>query len=400
LPPSGGTLDNKSNCFNLHGEERFWRSENRGFSGNLRWTNAFTSSKPSNWAQWNLNFKSAGKYKISYYSVPGFAQFDSTRYEINHGPSKSEIFVDQSAGGSEGWKELGTFDFKAGESQWVAVFDNSLGSVGTNKRIMADAIRVEPVQVTSKPTLGGCGRVYKGGGTIDNKSDCFETFGESKYWRKESRGYGGSLLWTNAFQSNHPSNSAKWNINLEEGGTYEVFYYSVPRFAKFDSTHYEIRHSGAQSDVFVDQSAAGSAGWKSLGSFDFKPGQDQWVSIFDNSPGRVSYNQSIVVDAIRLLPIEVSLSVTPADEKEDIDGDIYDPSQDLVGESSHTESSIGENAQDKTFEDESGPDRVIVAKGCSTSVNSSPNSMLFFSFGILAMFGFPRRSKKRKDVRK
>lgn len=390
-PAQGGTVDNTSDCFTLHGNHSFWRTENAGFSGSLRWTNAFESNGPSNWAEWHLNLVRAGKYRVYYYSEPQFAKFDSTRYSITHGVTKSEVFVDLSAGGPAGWKELGTFDFKVGAGQSVAVFDDSPVSVAANQHIIADAIRIEPVDVVvPDPTATPrCGMVFIGGGTIDNKSDCFEIFGEARFWREQRGGYGGTFLWTNAFSSSEPSNWAKWNINLEEGGLYDVYYYSIPNYAKFRSTRYEIKHSGQTDNEVVDLRSDGTEGWKKIGTYNFAAGHDQWVSVFDNSNGFVGRNQSVIVDSIRLLPIGTSSKVEGGDV--DVDDDIFE--EEIIDDHFHTESNAGHEAHPKDFQidvDES-PDDILVETGCATQQPSeSPAPLLL---GLVGMFLAFRRRK-------
>lgn len=151
IKANGGTIDNTSACFETFGNQKYWRKENTGFGGTLIWTNATKSSAAQNWARWNLNVEKAGKYKVMYHSTSAFAKFNSTKYKVKSGNKKTEITIDQSAGGN-GWEEIGTFDFVKGQGQWVTVADNSRGSVAKNQHIVADAIRLEPAN--SAPSRG------------------------------------------------------------------------------------------------------------------------------------------------------------------------------------------------------------------------------------------------------
>lgn len=144
-------------------------------------------------------------------------------------------------------------------------------------------------------------KIKASGSIIDNTSNCFKAFGKQKYWRKANNGYGGTLIWTNAFHSSAPSNWAKWNLNFEKAGPYTVYYHSNSRYAKYDSTQYRIRGNKQEESVYVDQSAGGD-GWEELGTFDFAKGADQWVSLYDNSSIAIEKNQHIVADAIRVVP--------------------------------------------------------------------------------------------------
>lgn len=143
----GATIDNKSTCFQMFGSQKFWRTAAGGFSGDLRWTNAFKSDNPSNWARWNMNFSEGGQYKVFYYSVPEFAIFSSTRYVVKHDGKDEEFFIDQSASKEEGWQEIGTYTFAKGASQWVAVHDDSPVNVEEDQHVIADAIRILPIDV-------------------------------------------------------------------------------------------------------------------------------------------------------------------------------------------------------------------------------------------------------------
>lgn len=148
------TIDNKSPCFQMAGNQDFWRTEPKGFDGDLRWTNATKKDTPANWARWMMNFEKAGKYKVFYYSVPEFAVFNSTRYLVRHNEKSEEIFIDQSAPKEEGWQEIGTYDFAEGAGQWVGIYDNTPADVEADQHIIADAIRIVPVDVpTNNSTM-------------------------------------------------------------------------------------------------------------------------------------------------------------------------------------------------------------------------------------------------------
>lgn len=143
--------------------------------------------------------------------------------------------------------------------------------------------------------------IKESGGILDNTSNCFETFGNQRYWRRENVGYEGALLWTNATKSSAAQNWARWNINFEKAGKYKVFYHSTKAFAKFDSTKYKVKSGKKTSEITIDQSA-GQDGWEELGTFDFVKGKNQWVTVGDNSDGPVARNQHIVADAIKIMP--------------------------------------------------------------------------------------------------
>ena len=139
------------------------------------------------------------------------------------------------------------------------------------------------------------------GGIIDNESDCFHAFGDAAYWRNENQGHDGSLIWTNAFVSSSSYNWARWQINMEIGGEYEVEYYATPAFSVFDEVAHTLWADGIQYDFTVDQSVG--SGWTSMGTYQFSTGGEQSLSLYDNGSGSIGSNQHVVADAIRLTRI-------------------------------------------------------------------------------------------------
>lgn len=165
------------------------------------------------------------------------------------------------------------------------------------------------------PVVGSCGEpIPAEGGVIDDTDDCFIAYGPAEFWRVvEGEGHGGSLRWTNAWQSEEPSNWARWHIELAQAGRYRVEFHNVPQFAAYDSAQYRVRAGGEEVDVHIDLSAA-DAGWQTIGEFDFAAGADQWVSVYDNAPFDVPADQRVIADAIRLVPASEAGGGTFADD--------------------------------------------------------------------------------------
>lgn len=145
-----------------------------------------------------------------------------------------------------------------------------------------------------------CAPLPAGESILDNGDDCLRLYGPGQYWRDESAGYGGDLMWTNAFQNDTPSNWAEWSLPLEEPGRYEVAVHIDPTFGVHAATRYEIEAGGQTHVVTIDQGAA--SGWTVLGTFDFTGALGERVAVFDNTAGAVGDGQHIVVDALRLRP--------------------------------------------------------------------------------------------------
>lgn len=150
------------------------------------------------------------------------------------------------------------------------------------------------------PDIASCGTIAAEGGVVDDSDTCAGFYGPREYWRSADAGHGGSLLWTNAYQGDAPSNWARWLLDFEAAGTYRAEVYLTPEYAVFDQVHYEIAHGVDKDTVVLDQGGVDAEGWVPLGSFDFAAGGGQYVSVFDNSSEPVADEQHIAFDAVRL----------------------------------------------------------------------------------------------------
>ena len=157
------------------------------------------------------------------------------------------------------------------------------------------------------PGTDPCPSLPASGGTIDDASRCFTAFGPSEFWRPVSGwGEGGSFIWTHGWVNEEPSNWARWRVNLDAAGRYEVFASTLSPWIEANGyyqsavTEYRVRASGIERSIIVDQSAG--EGWVSLGEFDFAAGGDQWVDVYDNSGEDGSLQAKIVADSIRFEP--------------------------------------------------------------------------------------------------
>ena len=212
------------------------------------------------------------------------------------------------------------------------------------------------------PDLGPCGEpLPPEGGIIDDTDTCFSAFGNAEYWRTvEGEGNAGSLRWTNAFESDSPSNWARWNIELTEGGRYRVEYYHVAEWALFDSTRYTIKYGEMEEELFIDQSA-GETGWQLLGEYEFNEGRGQHVSVYDNSPVAVADGQHIIADAIRLVRVDGETGAPPTMEPP-AEGGQPTPGQ--------TASPGAEPDPQPTEDEDAGPNVVRGKGGCTVAGGS------------------------------
>jgi len=148
------------------------------------------------------------------------------------------------------------------------------------------------------PTPAGCAALGARGGVVDDSDPCFQAFGNPDFWRLETTGYGGSSIWTNAWQSDRPGNWGRWGVRVSSPGDYRVEVNTVAGFAVYSNVRYLISHAGTVSTVYLDQSA--TTGWRSLGEWRFGGGTDESVAVYDNSADPVASGQRISVDALRL----------------------------------------------------------------------------------------------------
>jgi uncharacterized protein (TIGR03382 family) len=152
------------------------------------------------------------------------------------------------------------------------------------------------------PDIASCGTIPAHGGIVDDGDRCAGFYGPAQYWRAAESGHGGSLLWTNAYQGDDPSNWARWLLDMEAAGTYRAEVYLTPEYAVYDHVRYDVAHAGATDTLVVDQGAVDQEGWYPLGSFEFAEGGGQHVSLYDNSSEPVPDEQHIAFDALRLTP--------------------------------------------------------------------------------------------------
>src|SRR5436190_15897686 len=94
-------------------------------------------------------------------------------------------------------------------------------------------------------------------------------------------GEGGDLLWTHTTEDATEANFGQWNLDLTEGGTYQIEVYTDAAFAQSKRARYTVHADGKDHDFVVDQSHAD--GWQVLGELDLAAGGDQWVHLSDNT---------------------------------------------------------------------------------------------------------------------
>jgi hypothetical protein len=157
-----------------------------------------------------------------------------------------------------------------------------------------------------------CGVVSAlGESIIDDTDRCFALLGNTQFWRNvDGEGYGGRLRWTYAFTAAQPGAYARWRLDFEAAGRYEVAIYAEPAYSESKETVYRVRAGGAEQELRVDQSAGD--GWLPIGEFTFAQGTDQWLQVEDNTGEDSSLQRKISADAIRLVRLDPPAPVPDA----------------------------------------------------------------------------------------
>lgn len=153
-PPPGVTVvDNTSPGFARSGD---WQTSSLGYGGSALFTattSGFDDSKP--WqihpletpavAIWRPDLPAAGRYRVMAY-IPyvlnGLDDSKNLRYNVRYRDGEAEVTVDGEAS-ANGWADLGTYDFDAGDSALVSI--TTLAG-GDNRGVWADAVTWVPVQ--------------------------------------------------------------------------------------------------------------------------------------------------------------------------------------------------------------------------------------------------------------
>lgn len=146
-----------------------------------------------------------------------------------------------------------------------------------------------------------CDPVPAAGREVTDIEGCVAYFGPERFWRRErlEGARGGSVTWTNAHDGAFPANFARTALAFEAGGDYLVEAHVVTPRNRSAQVPYVVRHGATETSVTLDQQ--GDTGWRSLGTFTFAEGGDQWVEIRDNT-GESAPNQSLSLDGFRFTP--------------------------------------------------------------------------------------------------
>ncbi len=179
------------------------------------------------------------------------------------------------------WDDLGMTD-----SDWVEVTFLWLGAdpfvaAGGDAPSMTDRTVVEPEAIV-----------------VDDSAPGYAAR-DGRNWQRADCGFGGSHAWSYdtpqaTVRSQH---RAVWSPDLPGEGFYEVMAF-IPACGPTatNQARYSVAHSGAVSEVVVDQAAA-SGGWVSLGVFHMGPGASVMLTNQTGVDGR-----AVHFDALKWIP--------------------------------------------------------------------------------------------------
>lgn len=233
-----------------------------------------------------------------------------------------------------------------------------------------------------------CPRVPADGAVIDETSFCFAAGGDARYWRNETAGHEGHLLWTYATDSASVANFAKWTFHFDEPGRYAIEVFTDGAFSESAQALYVVSDDGEPTlAVSLDQAAVD--GWQALGEFDFAGVGTLYVG--DNT-GEGGSTKRLVADAVRLTRAEeIGVGGVGGAGGTGWAGQGGEPS---VGGTGGLTGGVG-----GTGGNNAAPVTRLVADdgGCSCQLPGEParghSSALGYGALALALFGFARRRR-------
>jgi hypothetical protein len=144
IDATGGIIDNGDACFVDGGPATGLRSvTTAGYNDNLLWTHTTDDATEQNFAEWDFNFASAGRYRVEAYTAAAYAQSKQAGYVIHAGSADNNVTLDQTA--TDGWQSLGEFDFAQGANQYVHLGDNTGEPNSDAIQLVFDAVRLTAV---------------------------------------------------------------------------------------------------------------------------------------------------------------------------------------------------------------------------------------------------------------
>lgn len=243
----------------------WYTSGSSGYNGGTyRWTSAGGSHS----ATWTAAIGS-GQYEVFVIYRAGSNRATSAKYNIATADGTKTAYVNQTQNNLS-WVSLGTYRFDEGDN---TITLDAAGSSGGSV-VIADAVRFTFVE-----------RI------VDNDHGSPDYTETGSWSTSGSSGYnGGTYRWANAGQSN----TATWDLNLPESGSWTISVIYRSGTNRCTSTKYEIQTSSGTQTAYVNQTQ-NNLTWVTLGTWSF-----------DYSGGSVKINASgstggdvVIADAVK-----------------------------------------------------------------------------------------------------
>ena len=142
------------------------------------------------------------------------------------------------------------------------------------------------------------------GTIVDDLSDEFSREGPTRYWHEAMMGYEEHSWWTQNNESG-VENKARWALDVEQPGEYQVVVYIPLEHATTRQAQYTLYHVGKTSLIVIDQESNRNA-WVVLGDFDFDATGDEFLELTDET-GEADSAFEIAVDAVGYSSADLSL---------------------------------------------------------------------------------------------
>lgn len=164
--PSGGVIEQRTECYVAGGDPRSWRTDDGGMAG-LEWTYGDSAAAPASFAVWKVAGVAPGRYRVeAFVDAPAALQpvTKTAKYEVAHDGTFDDVVVDQSA--ATGWTAIGEFRFAGTGDEHVLLGDDTGDALSAQVRVVFDAVRLVALDV------GGSGGSGSGGGGMLHNGGC------------------------------------------------------------------------------------------------------------------------------------------------------------------------------------------------------------------------------------
>jgi MYXO-CTERM domain-containing protein len=150
IDPAGGVIDDGDACFTAGGPQASLRHvASAGEGADLVWTHTTADAAEANFAQWNLSFAEAGRYRLEVATSAAYAESKQARYLVHVDGADHDVVIDQTA--ADGYQSLGELDVAAGGDQFVRLGDNTGEPLADKVQLVFDSLRITRIPGADDP---------------------------------------------------------------------------------------------------------------------------------------------------------------------------------------------------------------------------------------------------------